>query len=81
MFEHTPYGDGGVKNAISPFSDSRNKNIGASIRNGREIWCLPYAGFKNSHVATTLNHARTSDFCPVVRRVKSCHHDCDYSAV
>ena len=34
------------KNAISPFFDaSRNKNIGATIRIGREIWCLLYAGF------------------------------------
>ena len=31
---------------ISPFFDaSGNINIGASIRIGREIWCLPYAGF------------------------------------
>ena len=37
---------GEEKNAISPFFDgSRNKNIGDTIRIGREIWCLPYAGF------------------------------------
>ena len=34
------------KNAISPFFDaSGNGNIGATIRIGLEIWCLPYAGF------------------------------------
>ena len=34
------------KNVISPFFDaSGNKNIGATIRIGQEIQCLPYAGF------------------------------------
>ena len=34
------------KNSISPYFDaSGNKNIGATIRIGREIRCLPYAGF------------------------------------
>ena len=34
------------KEAISPFVDaSGNKNIGATIRIGQEIWCVPYAGF------------------------------------
>ena len=34
------------KNAISPFGDAREKkSIGATIRIGREIGCLPYAGF------------------------------------
>ena len=33
---------------ISPFFDANgNKNIGATIRIGREIWYLPYAGFLN----------------------------------
>ena len=32
--------------AISPFLDnSGNQNIGAIIRIGQKIWCLPYAGF------------------------------------
>ena len=32
--------------ALSPFFDaSRNKNIGATIRIGQDIPCLPYAGF------------------------------------
>ena len=36
----------GKTRAISPLFDaSGNKNIGATIRIGREIWCLPYAGF------------------------------------
>ena len=35
-----------LKKAISPFFEaSGNKNIGAAIRIGREIWCLPYAEF------------------------------------
>ena len=34
------------KNATSPlFDSSGNKNIGATIRIGREIRCLPYARF------------------------------------
>ena len=34
-----------TKNAISHFfGASGNKNISATIRIGREIWCLPYAG-------------------------------------
>ena len=38
--------DGREKNAINPFFDaSGNKNIGATIRIGRDILCLPYAGF------------------------------------
>ena len=33
------------KNAIGLFLDaSGNKNIGATLRIGREIWCLQYAG-------------------------------------
>ena len=37
-------GEGG--NASSPFFDaSGNKIIGATIRNGNKIRCLPYAGF------------------------------------
>ena len=37
---------GGVKNLISPFGDARRKKIcGATIRIGRETWCLPYAEF------------------------------------
>ena len=39
-------GKKGQNNAISPFFDaSGNKNIGATIRIGQEIPCLPYAGF------------------------------------
>ena len=30
----------------SLFYVSWNKNIGATIHIGRQIWCLPYAGFK-----------------------------------
>jgi hypothetical protein len=31
---------------LAPFLDARgNKNIGATIRIGQEIWCLPYEGF------------------------------------
>ena len=34
------------KNPISPFFEARgNKNIDATIRIGREIRCLPFAGF------------------------------------
>ena len=34
------------KNSISPYFDaSENKNIGDTIRIGREIWCLPYVRF------------------------------------
>ena len=29
----------------APLSTPAEKNIGATIRIGREIWCLPYAGF------------------------------------
>ena len=37
-------GDLGKNNPISPFFDAGgNKNIGATIRIGREIRCLPYA--------------------------------------
>ena len=37
------------KNPISPFFEaSENNNIGATIRIGREIRCLPYAGFWSS---------------------------------
>ena len=37
------------KTANSPFLDaSGNKNIGATIRIGQEILCLPYAGFLNT---------------------------------
>ena len=39
-----------LKNLVSaPFLDaSGNKNIGATIRIGQEIQCLPYAGFFSS---------------------------------
>ena len=29
----------------APVATPGGKNIGATIRIGREIWCLPYAGF------------------------------------
>ena len=39
-------GGSGGGNAISPFFDaSKNKNIGATVRIGQEIRCLPYAEF------------------------------------
>jgi hypothetical protein len=35
-----------VRNAITPFFDASGpKNICATISIGREIWCLPCAGF------------------------------------
>ena len=34
--------------AIKPFSASGNKNIGATIRIGQEILCLPCAGILSS---------------------------------
>ena len=37
--------DAGLKKEEEKNGASGNKNIGATIRIGREIWCLPYAGF------------------------------------
>ena len=46
------------KNVIRPvFDTSRNQNIGATIRIGREIWCLPYVGFVFIYLG--LIYART----------------------
>ena len=48
---------GGKKNDISPYFDgSGNKNIGATLRIGREIRCLPYEGFFLDPVHCTLYH-------------------------
>ena len=41
--------------AIRPFLDaSGNKNIGATIRIGRGIWCLPYAGFLKQMISKSI---------------------------
>ena len=54
----------GKKNALSPFFvASRNKNVGATIRIGREFWCLPYAGFFKS-VIHVLHSGKQSNSPP-----------------
>ena len=37
--------EGGPKKCYQPLCQRQQKNIGATIRIGQEIWCLPYAGF------------------------------------
>ena len=58
-------GDGGrgggggrrQKKAISPIFDaSGNQNISAPIRIGREILCLPYAGFLRKVISNPIDH-------------------------
>ena len=45
------------KNAINPFFDaSGNENVGTTIIIGREIQCLPYAGFLKSCVMCQVLH-------------------------
>ena len=38
-------GRGGAPMAAAPLSTPAGKNLGATTRIGREIWCLPYVGF------------------------------------
>ena len=50
-----------AKKAISPFFDvSGNKNIGNTIRIGREIWCLPYAGLFST-VSVLHRHSKKTN--------------------
>ena len=72
------------KNAISPFfGASGNKNIGATIRIGREFQCLPYwtpkIG-KNSIIGPFLSKALDEDGNPL-QELKVCPHSRPYLLV